>query len=142
MPRAAAALRASTSASGVKCRGDQISAPTDVPGLTSGVFAIAAGLRTCAVVGDAAGGGGVQCRGANDTGQLGERYDDVQLDAGQRRRSRQRREGDRGGRRTGRSLHFRGHTCAITTDGGVKCWGWNAAGQLGDDIDRRTGRRL
>ena len=112
-----------TSASGVKCWGDQISAPTDVPDLTSGVFAIAAGLRTCAVVGDAAGGGGVQCQGANDTGQLGNGtttssstpVNVAGLGSGVKAIAAGGAPVDR--------FTSGGHTCAITTDGGVKCWG-------------------
>jgi alpha-tubulin suppressor-like RCC1 family protein len=95
--------------------------PKDVVGLTSGVGAIAVGGTHACVLRSS---GGVSCWGANDHGQLGNGgtaalYPNVPanatvingvatIDAG------------------------KSHTCAVTTAGGVRCWGANAAGQLGD----------
>lgn len=122
-----------TAAGGVKCWGDLATTPEDVPGLTSGVSAIAAGyMHTCAIVGDAAVGGAVQCWGANDTGQLGNGTTTASstpvavqgLDSGVKAISAGGAPVDR--------FTAGGHSCAVTTAGAVKCWGWNDEGQLGD----------
>ena len=121
-----------TGSGGVKCWGSNSSGqlgngtnynhytPEDVTGLSSGVVAIAAGEEhTCAVTGS----GGVKCWGANLSGQLGDgTTSDSNIPV------------DVIGLSNGISGIFTGgnYTCALTIEDGVKCWGANAAGQLGD----------
>ena len=95
--------------------------PVAISGLGIASQISGGGSHTCAVVS----GGQVQCWGANYNGQLGDGRAGnlsawltpvtvsgltsvVQVDAGTQ------------------------HTCAITTDRRVVCWGWNSSGQLGD----------
>lgn len=121
-----------TTAGGVKCWGNngngqlgdatttQRLTPVFVSGLTSGVIAVTTGSRhTCALTT----GGGVKCWGQNSYGQLGDgtttqRLTPVYVS----------------GLTTGVIAISAGeqHTCALTTSGGVKCWGDNTYGQLGD----------
>lgn len=117
---------------GVKCWGDnrlrQIgdgttairSAPVAVSGLASGVRAVTAGAQhTCALTT----AGGVKCWGDNSLGQIGDgtttnRSTPVTVN----------------GLASGVAVVTAGnnHTCALMNDGGLKCWGSNSFGQLGD----------
>ncbi|MFN8489085.1 MAG: cohesin domain-containing protein [Caldilineaceae bacterium] len=121
-----------TTTGGVKCWGDngwgQLGdgtkiprlTPVNVSGLTSGVQAIAAGAyHTCALMTT----GGVKCWGGADYGQLGDGAT-----------TNRPTPGDVSGLTTGVQAIAAGeaHTCALLTTGGVKCWGYNNTGQLGD----------
>jgi alpha-tubulin suppressor-like RCC1 family protein len=117
----------------------QRTTPVNVSGLTSGVAAIAAApYYTCAL----STAGGVQCWGYNFYGQLGNgtsggfRSTPVEVCA-----SGQWDEAASACLDTGQPSGLTGitalaagghHTCALTTAGGVQCWGKNTSGQLGD----------
>ena len=124
-----------TQAGGLKCWGSnnvgqlgdgsacgEACAPTDVLGLESGVTAVTAGpFLTCALTT----AGTVKCWGDNSFGQLGLGASDgkphpLPLDV----------MGLGAGVRAVDAGTF--HVCAVTDGGGVKCWGANDYGQLGD----------
>jgi len=112
--------------------GTTVDSHVPIQSLASGVTALAAGqYHTCALV-----SGGVQCWGSNLEGQLGNDH----------RGAEQSEDGNYygldgsttpawvQGLTSGVVAIAAGmdSTCALTTEGGVKCWGWNEHGQLGN----------
>jgi alpha-tubulin suppressor-like RCC1 family protein len=99
------------------------STPVAVTGLAGAAIAVAAGeAHTCAIIT----GGGVQCWGANSSGQLGngsatDSWTPVAV-SGLSQPATALAAGA-------------SHTCALLSDGSVQCWGNNGDGQLGNATD-------
>lgn len=104
--------------------------PVGVVGLGAGVSQIGTGgMHTCALVADAA-----KCWGFNTSGELGDGT------SGNSRTTPVYVLASPGGSpldgvaavTAGGSITTSGHSCALMVDGGVRCWGANGFGQLGD----------
>ena len=117
-----------TASGGVLCWGHGRPFPLPVSGLESRVQAVAVGSSHACALTEA---GAVKCWGRNSGGQLG---DGTTIDRST--------PVDAVGLTSGVQAVTAGyeHTCALTSGGGVKCWGQNDTGQLGDGttVDHTT----
>jgi alpha-tubulin suppressor-like RCC1 family protein len=100
--------------------GEKRNVPTAVAGITQGAAKVVTGWNhTCAVMGN----GELQCWGWNYYGQLGNGNRTSQSKPVNSKRLMENVRDVAAGW---------SHTCAVTVDGGVLCWGSNQYGQLGD----------
>ena len=108
---------------GIRSDGGSYSVAVTVRGVKGGVHAVTSGHNHTCVLTRA---GGVKCWGDRAWGQLGDGSDDrwtpAPVDV----------SGLRSGVASVRAGHA--HTCALTRSGGVKCWGQNSYGELGNGI--------
>jgi alpha-tubulin suppressor-like RCC1 family protein len=132
-----------TSSGGVKCWGDNFFGqlgdgttkekltPVDVAGLTSGIAAVSTGIgyHTCALTS----AGEVKCWGDNEDGQLGD-GSNTGPEKCTPNTPCSTTPVDVSGLTSGVTAIAAGYmnTCLLTNAGGVKCWGDNEDGQLGD----------
>ncbi len=125
-----------TTTGGLKCWGEargngsmnQTATAADMPGMTSGVAMVSAGNGTvCAVMTD----GALKCWGRNMQGNLGDGTTTDSLTPVQV-----------SGLSSGVASVSVGdqHVCALTTAGGVLCWGRGPAGQVGDNSNSPNDR--
>jgi alpha-tubulin suppressor-like RCC1 family protein len=96
------------------------SVPTDVSGLGGAAAAITAGdAHTCALLAT----GAARCWGNNSSGQLGDATTTARLSPADVLSLNATLVSISAGS---------AHTCGVTSAGGIKCWGFNNASQLGD----------
>jgi len=113
---------------------DQSETPVGVNGLSTGIKAVDGGYdHSCAVTS----GGGVKCWGANSKGQLGNGYWTQSLVPVDVKNDDDSPISDAVAVSTGQD-----HSCALTSGGNVKCWGYNGYGQLGDNSDANRNKAV